>query len=375
MGAHARFSPSASKRYLNCPPALRLEEQFADEESVYAAEGTAGHAMAEHLVKKYLKRRTRRPVSDYYSDDLLEAVEEYVAYVVEQIEAARRECASPILSVEQRVDVSEYVADCFGTADMMIVTDRKVHIIDLKLGRGVPVYAEENPQLMIYGLGVLLIAEMLYDIDTVEMTIVQPRLEILSTWEMAADDLKAWGEEVLRPKGAMALAGAGEFCAGDWCRFCKAKNTCRARAESFLKLAQKEFAPPPTLSNEEIAEVLKVADELSKWAADVYAYAQDEAVTHGKEWSGFKLVEGRTNRKYTDEQEVIAAANAAGYTDIFKRSLIGITEMQKLMGKKKFDAVLGSLVYKPQGKITLVPESDKREAIHKSTAMADFQED
>lgn len=375
MGAHARFSPSASKRYLNCPPALRLEEQFADEESVYAAEGTAGHAMAEHLVKKYLKRRTRRPVSDYYSDDLLEAVEEYVAYVVEQIEAARRECASPILSVEQRVDVSEYVADCFGTADMMIVTDRKVHIIDLKLGRGVPVYAEENPQLMIYGLGVLLIAEMLYDIDTVEMTIVQPRLEILSTWEMAADDLKAWGEEVLRPKGAMALAGEGEFCAGDWCRFCKAKNTCRARAESFLKLAQKEFAPPPTLSDEEIAEVLKVADELSKWAADVYAYAQDEAVTHGKEWSGFKLVEGRTNRKYTDEQEVIAAANAAGYTDIFKRSLIGITEMQKLMGKKKFDTVLGSLVYKPQGKITLVPESDKREAIHKSTAAADFQED
>lgn len=375
MGAHARFSPSASKRYLNCPPALRLEEQFADEESVYAAEGTAGHAMAEHLVKKYLKRRTRRPVSDYYSDDLLEAVEEYVAYVVEQIEAARRECASPILSVEQRVDVSEYVADCFGTADMMIVTDRKVHIIDLKLGRGVPVYAEENPQLMIYGLGVLLIAEMLYDIDTVEMTIVQPRLENLSTWEMAADDLKSWGEEVLRPKGAMALAGEGEFCAGDWCRFCKAKNTCRARAESFLKLAQKEFAPPPTLSDEEIAEVLKVADELSKWAADVYAYAQDEAVTHGKEWSGFKLVEGRTNRKYTDEQEVIAAANAAGYTDIFKRSLIGITEMQKLMGKKKFDTVLGSLVYKPQGKITLVPESDKREAIHKSTAAADFQED
>lgn len=375
MGAHARFSPSASKRYLNCPPALRLEEQFADEESVYAAEGTAGHAMAEHLVKKYLKRRTRRPVSDYYSDDLLEAVEEYVTYVVEQIEEARRECASPILSVEQRVDVSEYVADCFGTADMMIVTDRKVHIIDLKLGRGVPVYAEENPQLMIYGLGVLLIAEMLYDIDTVEMTIVQPRLEILSTWEMAADDLKAWGEEVLRPKGAMALAGEGEFCAGDWCRFCKAKNTCRARAESFLKLAQKEFAPPPTLSDEEIAEVLKVADELSKWAADVYAYAQDEAVTHGKEWSGFKLVEGRTNRKYTDEQEVIAAANAAGYTDIFKRSLIGITEMQKLMGKKKFDSVLGSLVYKPQGKITLVPESDKREAIHKSTAAADFQED
>ena len=146
MGAHARFSPSASKRYLNCPPALRLEEQFADEESIYAAEGSAGHALAEHLIKKYLKQRTKRPVSDYYSDDLLEAVDEYVAYVIEQVEAAKRECATPIFSVEQRVDVSEYVSECFGTADMMIVTEKKVHIIDLKLGRGVPVYAQENPQ-------------------------------------------------------------------------------------------------------------------------------------------------------------------------------------------------------------------------------------
>lgn len=375
MGAHARFSPSASKRYLNCPPALRLEEQFADEESIYAAEGSAGHALAEHLIKKYLKQRTKRPVSDYYSDDLLEAVDEYVAYVIEQLEAAKQECAIPIFSVEQRVDVSEYVSECFGTADMMIVTEKKVHIIDLKLGRGVPVYAQENPQLMIYGLGVLLIAEMLYDIETVEMTIVQPRLEILSSWELEAEKLKAWGEEVLRPKGAMALVGEGEYAAGDWCRFCKARNTCRARAESFLKLAQKEFAPPPTLSDEEIGEVLKVADELSKWAADVYAYAQDEAVTHGKEWKGFKLVEGRSNRKYTDEQEVIAAASAAGYTDIFKRSLIGISEMERLMGKKKFTTILGPYVYKPQGKIILVPESDKREAIHKTTAAADFQEE
>ena len=375
MGAHARFSPSASKRYLNCPPALRLEEQFADEESIYAAEGSAGHALAEHLIKKYLKQRTKRPVSDYYSDDLLEAVDEYVAYVIEQLEAAKQECAIPIFSVEQRVDVSEYVSECFGTADMMIVTEKKVHIIDLKLGRGVPVYAQENPQLMIYGLGVLLIAEMLYDIETVEMTIVQPRLEILSSWELEAEKLKAWGEEVLRPKGAMALVGEGEYAAGDWCRFCKARNTCRARAESFLKLAQKEFAPPPTLSDEEIGEVLKVADELSKWAADVYAYAQDEAVTHGKEWKGFKLVEGRSNRKYTDEQEVIAAASAAGYTDIFKRSLIGISEMERLMGKKKFATILGPYVYKPQGKIILVPESDKREAIHKTTAAADFQEE
>lgn len=375
MGAHARFSPSASKRYLNCPPALRLEEQFPDGESSYAAEGTAGHALAEHLIRKYLKLRTRRPVSDYYSDDLLEAVDEYVQFVIEQIESARQECASPIFAVEQRLDISGYVADCFGTADMMIVTDRVAHVIDLKLGRGVPVYAEENPQLMIYGLGVLSIAEMLYDIESVRMTIFQPRLNNHSTWDISVADLRAWGETVLRPKGKQALAGEGEFCAGDWCRFCKAKSVCRARADSFLKLAQMEFAPPPTLSDDEIAEVLTVSDELAKWAADVYAYAQDEAITHGKSWAGFKLVEGRTNRKYTDEQEVIKAASAAGYTDIFKKSLIGITEMERLLGKKKFSELIGPLVYKPQGKITLVPDSDKREAITKTTAEADFQEE
>lgn len=375
MGAHARFSPSASKRYLNCPPALRLEEQFPDGESSYAAEGTAGHALAEHLIRKHLKLRTRRPVSDYYSDDLLEAVDEYVGFVIEQIEAARLECASPIFAVEQRLDISDYVADCFGTADMMIVTDRVAHVIDLKLGRGVPVYAEENTQLMIYGLGVLSIAEMLYNIESVRMTIFQPRLNNHSTWEISVTDLRAWGETELRPKGKQALAGEGEFCAGDWCRFCKAKSICRARANSFLKLAQMEFAPPPTLSDEEIAEVLTVSDELAKWAADVYAYAQDEAITHGKAWTGFKLVEGRTNRKYTDEQEVIKAASAAGYTDIFKKSLIGITEMERLLGKKKFAEVIGPLVYKPQGKITLVPDSDKREAINKTTAEADFQEE
>lgn len=375
MGAHARFSPSASKRYLNCPPALRLEEQFPDGESSYAAEGTAGHALAEHLIRKYLKLRTRRPVSDYYSDDLLEAVDEYVQFVIEQIESARQECTSPIFAVEQRLDISDYVADCFGTADMMIVTDRVAHVIDLKLGRGVPVYAEENPQLMIYGLGVLSIAEMLYDIESVRMTIFQPRLNNHSTWEISVADLRAWGETVLRPKGKQALAGEGKFCAGDWCRFCKAKSVCRARADSFLKLAQMEFAPPPTLSDEEIAEVLTVSDELAKWAADVYTYAQDEAITHGKSWAGFKLVEGRTNRKYTDEQEVIKAASAAGYTDIFKKSLIGITEMERLLGKKKFSEIIGPLVYKPQGKITLVPDSDKREAITKTTAEADFQEE
>ncbi len=375
MGAHARFSPSAAHRRLNCPPSLVLEEQFQDEESGYAAEGSAGHALAEHLIKKHLKVRSKKPVSDYYSDDLLEAVDEYVSYVINEIEEARRTCKAPIFSVEQRVDASEYVDECFGTADMVIVTDKVAHIIDLKLGKGVEVFAEENPQLMIYGLGILSMAELLYDIEIVRMTIFQPRLNNSSTWDIAPDELKNWGEEVLKPRGAMALMGAGEFKSGNWCRFCKARNKCRARAEQFLELAKLEFKAPALLSEEEIAEVLKVSDELSKWASDVYAYAQEQAIVHEKEWSGFKLVEGRSNRKYSSEEEVAEAAMAAGYKDIYKSSLVTITEMERLMGKKEFNKILGHLVYKPQGKITLVPESDKREAINNTTAAAEFQED
>ena len=371
---HARFSPSAANRRLHCPPSLMLEEQFQDEESAYAAEGTAGHAMAEHLIKKYLKQRTRRPVSDYYSDELLEAVDEYVSFVQGEIEEARRVCKDPVFTVEQRVDASEYVEGCFGTADMVIVTDSYIHIIDLKLGRGVQVDAERNPQLMIYGLGVLSKAELLYDPKVVRLTIFQPRLCHSSTWEIAPEELKKWGEEVLRPRGAMALMGAGEFAAGSWCRFCKARNQCRARAEEFLKLAQMEFRQPALLDDEEIAEVLRRSDELAKWAADVYAFAQDEAIIHGKQWPGYKVVEGRSVRKYSSEEEVITAAQASGYTDIFKKTLIGIGDMERLMGKDEFNRILGAYVYKPQGKLTLVPDSDKRTAINTTIASAEFTE-
>ncbi len=374
MARHARFSPSAASRRLNCPPSLVLEEQFDEEESQYAAEGTAGHALAEHLIKKHLKIRTKRPVSDYYSDDLLEAVDEYVSFVIGEIEDARRECTTPVICVEQRVDASDYVDECFGTADAVIVTDKVAHVIDLKLGKGVPVYAEENPQLMIYGLGVLSMAELLYDVETVRLTVFQPRLNSSSTWDVTPSALKKWGEEVLRPRGAMALMGAGEFSAGAWCRFCRARNQCRARAEEFLKLAQMEFRAPALLSYEEISEVLRKSDELAKWASDVYSFAQDQAIIHGKVWPGFKLVEGRSVRKYTSDEEVAEAAKAAGYNDIYKHSLIGIGEMEKLMGKEQFARILGHLVYKPQGKITLAPDTDKRESITKTTALAEFTE-
>lgn len=375
MAAHSVYPPSSAKRYMNCTPALKLEQQFEDEQSPYAEEGSAGHALAEHLIKKHLKKRSKRPVSDYYTDELVEAVDEYVEYCIGQIEAAKQECSDPVFEVERRTDISRHIEGCFGTSDMVIVTDHKIHVIDLKLGKGVMVDAEHNEQLMIYGLGILDFYEILYDIETVALTIVQPRLEHLSTWEISVEDLKKWAKEELEPKARMALAGEGEFRAGDHCRFCKARFTCRARAEEYLKLARMEFAEPALLSDDEIAEVLLKADTLKKWAEEIYAYAQNEAVVNHRQWPGFKLVLGKSNRKYTDENEAAEAAKKAGYTDIYKTSLIGITDMEKLMGKKKFSEILGSLVYKPEGKVTLVPESDKRETVKTATAEADFKEE
>ena len=209
----------------------------------------------------------------------------------------------------------------------------------------------------------------------VRLSIYQPRIYNYSTWDTTPDALKKWGNEVLRPNGAMALIGAGEYAAGSWCRFCKARFKCRARAEEFLSLAQMEFRQPSLLEDEEIAEVLRKADDLAKWASEIYSYAQDEAIVHGKQWPGFKVVEGKSNRKYTSDEEVAAAAEAAGYKDIYKKSLIGIGDMERLMGKATFKEVLGHLVYKPQGKLTLVPISDKRPAITKTTASAEFQEE
>lgn len=375
MGRHALLSASSSKRWLNCAPSARLEEQFGREDAgPYAEEGTAAHALAEHKVKKCLRRRSKRPVSDYQCDEMEECTDGYASYVMEQVELAKQDCKDPVVLIEQRLDYSAYVPEGFGTGDLLIVADKTLTVIDLKYGKGVAVDAEWNPQMMLYGLGALELFDAIYDIDTVRMTIYQPRLGSVSTWEISVSDLMAWVETELKPKAQLAIHGEGEFHCGSWCRFCKAKNTCRARAEEYLRLAQMEFKPPALLSDEEIAEVLKVADELAKWSADVYAFATDEAITYGKKWTGFKLVEGRSNRKYTDEEEVAEAAKAAGYTDIYKKSLVGITEMEKLMGKKKFAEVLGKLVYKPQGKITLVTESDKRQEIQTATAEADFKE-
>lgn len=371
---HAVLSASSSHRWLHCNPSARLEQEFEDRETEAAAEGTAAHALAEHKLRKARKMRSRKPVSKYDSDEMDAYTDGYVEFVLEALEEARPLCSDPKVLIEQRLDFSCYVPDGFGTGDCLIVADKLLHIIDLKYGQGVLVDATENPQMMLYALGALRIFDCLYDIESVSMTIYQPRRENVSTWTIPVTELNDWAERTLKPKAELAYKGEGEYCPGAWCQFCKAAVKCRARADAKLQLAKYEFAQPPLLSDAEIGDILAKLDDLTKWANELMAYAQDAAVNHEKEWPGYKLVESRTNRKYTDEDAVIEAAHAAGYTDIFKKSLISITEMEKLMGKKTFAEVLGGLVVKPVGRPTLVPASDRRPAITTTGAKQDFSD-
>ena len=374
MGNHAILSASSSHRWLHCLPSARLELEFENTNGEAAKEGTAAHALSEHKLKKALRIRSKRPTSEYDSDEMEECTDAYVDFIMEQVELARKSCTDPIVLIEQRLDFSCYVPDGFGTGDCVIISDDRLHIVDFKYGMGVLVDAEDNPQMKLYALGALEIYDSLYDIKEISMTIFQPRRENVSTWTVPVEELKAWAEEELKPKAAKAYQGEGEYMPGPWCTFCRASTRCRARADENLKLAQMEFKMPPLLTDSEIEEVLTILPDLTKWANEITAQATDAAVNHGKEWHGFKVVEGRSVRKYKDENAVAEKAVISGYKDIYRKSLIPMTEMQKLMGKTKFEEILGNLIYKPPGKPTLVPNSDKRPAMNVADAKNEFNE-
>jgi hypothetical protein len=354
-----------------CPPSVKLSEGFADISSLYAEEGTYLHELCELKLRWYLgdtpssildEQYAQHKESEFYSDEAESITDEYASFCAETIEAIRSGCADPLIYVEHRLDYSEYVRGGFGTGDLIIVADGALEVIDFKGGRGVRVDASHNNQLMLYALGALTEFEALYDIQAIRMTIVQPRLNNVSTFETTADELVRWAKEEVRPKALLAYEGGGEFCAGEHCRFCKARHSCRARSEYHMQLAARDFKAPNLLTDEEIADILPVAESLSNWAEDLIAYATQQAV-EGTTWPGYKLVAGRSVRKYTGEAEVIKAATEAGFTDIYKTSLMGIGDLEKRMGKKKFREVLGKYVVKPAGAPTLVPESDSRRAI------------
>lgn len=375
---HAVLPPSSAFRWTNCTPsALINAKEGGGESSDAAKEGTAAHALAEHKVKRLLKVRSRRPRSDYDSDEMEECTDSYASFAMELIEQAKEQCPDPVVLVEHELDLSAYIPEGFGTADLLIAADGVLTIVDLKYGKGILVEAENNPQMMIYALGAMELFKGLYQFETVIMHIYQPRREHYSSWMIPAVQLVKWAEDVLIPRAKLAFEGGGEFAAGDWCVFCSNAPVCRARAMKYLQLAQEEFAlkSPATLTDDEIGMVLMQADELSRWAGDVQAYAQERAIDHGKHYPGFKVCEGRSVRKFSDPEAVADAAKAAGYEDIWDKKLITLSSFEKLMGKQKFQDILGKYVVKPRGKLVLVPESDKRPAIDVNNAEQDFREE
>lgn len=377
MPKHAYLSASASHRWLACPPSAKLCANIPDQASEYAQQGTDCHELCSYLVEKALGREVIDPTENliYYDAEMQNCAEEYRNYVLEQIEAAKEFCKDPQVMIEQRLDFSRWVENGFGTGDCVIVADEVLQIIDYKHGLGVLVSAGDdehggNSQMMCYALGALEVFGDIYDINQIKMTIFQPRRDNISTYTISKEDLLKWANEVLAPTAQLAYVGEGEFKAGDHCQFCKVKATCRKRAEYNLELAKYDFEMPATLDDTEIAAILEKVDEMISWGNDVKEYALQQAQS-GVHFEGWKVVEGRSNRKYTDEAAVAFAVKDAGF-DPYEKKLLGVTAMSALLGKKKFEELLGGLIYKPPGKPALVPESDKRPAMN--TAIEDFNE-
>ena len=375
MPKHAFLSASSSHRWLACPPSALLCAKEADQSSAYAKQGSDAHELCEYLLLKALGHDPPDPTEnlDYYDAEMLSCAEGYRDFVMEQVEEARKLSADPLICVEQRLDYSRWVENGFGTGDCVIVADDLLHVIDYKYGLGVLVSASGddgtgNSQLKCYALGAFDTFGDLYDIRRIKLSIYQPRRENVDTFEMPVEDLLRWADDVLSPTAKLAFTGDGEFCAGDHCVFCKVKATCRARADYSMELAKYEFEKPAMLDDEEIASILPMIDSLVSWATDIKEFALQQALS-GTVYEGYKVVEGRSNRKYSDEAAVAKIVQDAGY-DPFEKKLLGVTAMQRQLGKKKFQELLGGLLYKPPGKPVLVPTSDSRPEFN--TAANDF---
>lgn len=384
MAAHAILSASGASRWLACPPSARLEQDYPNKSSEFAMEGTLAHELGElglqknlELIstKKYNSEVKKIQANELYAADMPDYVDTYVNTCMEKVAEAKAKTPDAIFSIEQRLNFSEWVPEGFGTGDFVIIADGVMEICDLKYGKGVPVSAIGNKQMKLYALGAIAEFSFLYDIEKVRMTIIQPRLDSISTDEISADELLKWAEEELKPTAELAFKGEGEFCAGDHCKFCRAKSVCKARADKNMELAKYDFEDPKTLDNNDIAFILARADELISWAKDVQEFALEQAL-QGEEFDGFKVVEGRSNRKYTSENQVAEILINHGFQEnmIYTKKLDGISKIESAIGKKEVQRLLGDYIIKPPGKPTLVPISDKRPAFVVAAAQNDFAE-
>lgn len=386
---HALLSASGASRWLNCTPSARLEEKYGEKRSSsYAQEGTVAHELAELYIRHDILNNISEQEFDLaleslmsnplFSEEMLSMVPIYVDYCMAQYQEALLRSPDAVAEAEVKLDLSDYVPDSFGTVDFVCIADGVIEIVDLKYGKGIQVNAEWNTQLMLYALGAITKYEMLYDLDTVWLTIVQPRIDNISRWSITVDELRTWAESVLKPAAEAANDGTGELSPGAWCQFCSVKHRCRKLYEEQLQIARMDFGTPELLSDEEVAEVVKKSKSFIEWINSVCEYAQKEAIENSKEWPGLKLVEGRSQRKWVDEDTVVNAIFAKfpelDENDIFSTKLKTITDIEKLVGKKAFAEKLYDVVVKPEGKPTLVPADDKRPALGIQSAKSDFKE-
>lgn len=370
---HALLSASSSERWLHCPPSARLEETIPEKASAYAAEGTLAHSKAEEKLTNYLEGHPRKKVK-CPDGEMDEATTNYRNYVIEVLNAEKKKDPCAQLFVEVEVDLSKWIPEGFGTSDAVVVSTDTLHIIDFKYGTGVPVNAYLNSQLLLYAAGTMNIYEPLYGFRNITVHIYQPRIDHFDSYTTTVEDLEKWLETTVRPMAKMAYAGEGEFYPGDWCKFCKAAPTCKVRAYKIYNLAAEKMGH--VLSTNEIADLLPRLKEIAKWAKDLQEYALETALS-GIKYDGYKVVEGASRRKITDDVEAMNRLQTAGYqyTDITETKLKTITELQKLVGKNELPKVLGDTLVKPPGAPTLVPESDKRPDIREASAFEAFGEE
>lgn len=383
MTAHALLSPSAAHRWLYCTAAPLLEQNFPDSESEYAAEGTLAHSVAELKLRKYTEPMSQRTYNTRYNKlkkDLLWQpemdghTETYLDFI-KQIYL--QQPVAPAVRIEERVDLEKYAPACFGTADCLILAGETLYVIDFKYGKGVPVSAEENPQMMLYALGALDKYQLLYQFQTVQMAIVQPRLNNISTWEITSEELKAWGEDEVRPAAQMAISGKGLFYPGTHCRFCKAKLQCKARAEHYAEAkVEKDANPDPRLLvPADISRLLPIAAELETWAKDLKEYAL-KCCLDDIEIPGYKAVEGRGSREFTDLDKAfkILMENGTEEAMLYNKVPLTLAQAEKVVGAKQFNELLKDYIVKKPGKPALAKASDKRPAITGKPKAADIFE-
>lgn len=385
--AHAILSASGASRWMNCTPSARLEADYGVRRgSEYAEEGTLAHELAELMLTSWLQGREPSASqiaaienNKLYSPDMPDYVARYVEYCQGAYEElATSDSYTTEMRIEAKLDLSRYVPESFGTADCVIVGGDTMEVIDLKYGKGVTVYADDNPQLKLYALGAYELLGMVYDIETVRLTIVQPRLDSISSWDISLEDLLYWAETELREKATLANAGQGELAIGAWCKFCSVKARCSALYQEAVNLANEDFSDPRVMTDEQVSDVLKRSDVVTDFIDAVKAYALEKAL-EGKQWPEFKLVEGRSVRKFNVDEAEIAAALEANFPDVpreefFESKVKGITALEKLLGKKQFNELLSGYIDKPAGKPTLVSVLDKRPAIDLfEQAKIDFQ--